>query len=28
LRQLRTMEGAKQILITRDLIEDRVRAGN
>jgi putative Mg2+ transporter-C (MgtC) family protein len=28
LRQLRTIEGAKQILITRDLIEDRVRAGN
>jgi putative Mg2+ transporter-C (MgtC) family protein len=28
LRQLRAIEGAKQILITRDLIEDRVRAGN
>jgi len=28
LRQLRTIEGAKQILITRDLIEDRGRAGN
>jgi putative Mg2+ transporter-C (MgtC) family protein len=28
LRQLRTIEGAKQVLITRDLIEDRVRAGN
>ena len=28
LRQLRTIEGARQILITRDLIEDRVRAGN
>ena len=28
LRQLRTIEGAKQILISRELIEDRVRAGN
>jgi putative Mg2+ transporter-C (MgtC) family protein len=28
LRQLRSIEGAKQILISRDLIEDRVRAGN
>lgn len=28
LRQLRTIEGAKQILISRALIEDRVRAGN
>ena len=28
LRQLRTIEGAKQVLITRDLIDDRVRAGN
>jgi putative Mg2+ transporter-C (MgtC) family protein len=28
LRQLRTVEGAKQILISRELIEDRVRAGN
>ena len=28
LRQLRTIEGAKQILIYRALIEDRVRAGN
>jgi putative Mg2+ transporter-C (MgtC) family protein len=28
LRQLRTIAGAKQILISRDLIEDRVRAGN
>jgi putative Mg2+ transporter-C (MgtC) family protein len=28
LRQLRTIEGAKQVLISRDLIEDRVRAGN
>jgi putative Mg2+ transporter-C (MgtC) family protein len=28
LRQLRSIAGAKQILISRDLIEDRVRAGN
>ena len=28
LRQLRAVEGARQILISRDLIEDRVRAGN
>jgi len=28
LRQLRGVEGAQQILISRDLIEDRVRAGN
>jgi len=28
LRQLRTVEGARQILISRDLIEDRIRAGN
>ena len=28
LRQLRTVDGARQILISRDLIEDRVRAGN
>lgn len=28
LRQLRGMEGARQILISRDLIEDRIRAGN
>ena len=28
LRQLRTVEGARQILISRDLVEDRVRAGN
>jgi hypothetical protein len=28
LRQLRTVEGAKQIFISRELIEDRVRAGN
>jgi putative Mg2+ transporter-C (MgtC) family protein len=28
LRQLRTVEGARQILISRDLIEDRTRAGN
>jgi putative Mg2+ transporter-C (MgtC) family protein len=28
LRQLRTIEGAKQIFISRELIEDRVRAGN
>ena len=28
LRQLRSIEGAKQILISRELIEDRVRAGN
>jgi len=28
LRQLRTVEGARQIFISRELIEDRVRAGN
>jgi putative Mg2+ transporter-C (MgtC) family protein len=28
LRQLRAVEGVRQILISRDLIEDRVRAGN
>ena len=28
LHQLRAVEGARQILISRDLIEDRVRAGN
>jgi putative Mg2+ transporter-C (MgtC) family protein len=28
LRQLRTVQGAKQIFISRELIEDRVRAGN
>lgn len=28
LRQLRSVAGAKQIYISRDLIEDRVRAGN
>jgi len=28
LRQLRTLQGARQVLISRDLIEDRVRAGN
>jgi uncharacterized membrane protein YhiD involved in acid resistance len=28
LRQLRTIVGAKQIFISRELIEDRVRAGN
>jgi hypothetical protein len=28
LRQLRTIEGAKQIFISRELIEERVRAGN
>ena len=28
LRQLRTVDGARQILISRDLIEDRVRAAN
>ena len=28
LRQLRSVAGAKQILISRELIEDRVRAGN
>jgi putative Mg2+ transporter-C (MgtC) family protein len=28
LRQLRTLEGARQIFISRELIEDRVRAGN
>jgi putative Mg2+ transporter-C (MgtC) family protein len=28
LRQLRSIEGAKQILISRELIEERVRAGN
>ncbi len=28
LRQLRAIEGARQILISRELIEDRVRAGN
>jgi len=28
LRQLRTVPGARQVLISRDLIEDRVRAGN
>ena len=28
LRQLRSIEGAKQILISRELTEDRVRAGN
>ena len=28
LRQLRAVDGVRQILISRDLIEDRVRAGN
>jgi putative Mg2+ transporter-C (MgtC) family protein len=28
LRQLRGLEGARQILISRDLVEDRMRAGN
>jgi len=28
LRQLRAVEGARQILISRDLVEDRIRAGN
>jgi putative Mg2+ transporter-C (MgtC) family protein len=28
LRQLRTIEGARQIFISRELIEERVRAGN
>jgi len=28
LRQLRSIEGARQILISRDLVEDRIRAGN
>ena len=28
LRQLRSVEGARQILISRDLVEDRIRAGN
>jgi putative Mg2+ transporter-C (MgtC) family protein len=28
LRQLRTLQGTRQVLISRDLIEDRVRAGN
>jgi putative Mg2+ transporter-C (MgtC) family protein len=28
LRQLRTVPGGRQVLISRDLIEDRVRAGN
>jgi putative Mg2+ transporter-C (MgtC) family protein len=28
LRQLRSVPGARQVLISRDLIEDRVRAGN
>jgi hypothetical protein len=28
LLQLRTVEGARQIFISRELIEDRVRAGN
>lgn len=28
LRQLRGLEGARNILISRDLIEDRIRAGN
>lgn len=28
LRQLRSVEGARQILVSRDLIEDRIRAGN
>lgn len=28
LRQLRTVDGARQIFISRELIEDRVRAGN
>jgi len=28
LRQLRSLQGARQVLISRDLIEDRVRAGN
>jgi putative Mg2+ transporter-C (MgtC) family protein len=28
LHQLRTVQGARQVLISRDLIEDRVRAGN
>ena len=28
LRQLRSVAGARQILISRDLVEDRVRAGN
>ena len=28
LKQLRAVEGARQILISRDLVEDRIRAGN
>jgi hypothetical protein len=28
LRQLRSIAGARQILVSRDLVEDRVRAGN
>jgi hypothetical protein len=28
LRQLRSVAGSRQILISRDLVEDRVRAGN
>ena len=28
LRQLRTLEGVRQVLISRDLIEDRIRAAN
>lgn len=28
LHQLRTIEGARQVLISRDLIDDRIRAGN
>lgn len=28
LRQLRSVEGVRQILISRDLMEDRIRAGN
>jgi len=28
LKQLRGVEGARQILISRDLVEDRIRAGN
>jgi len=28
LHQLRSVEGARQILISRDLVEDRIRAGN
>ena len=28
MRQLRSVEGARQILISRDVVEDRIRAGN